>query len=97
MGSFAPQSRSVNETHQVFDRVIVSNGKNRSLAKTLDILTKSGVYILYQDGVPYYIGKADRMRSRLWQHAWNPRSRHYNLWNFFSFFVIEDPDQRDEI
>ena len=37
------------------------------------------------------------MRNRLWQHAWNPRSRHYHLWNFFSFFVVEDPDQRDEI
>jgi len=82
---------------EVFDRLVVSNGKWRTLAKTLNILTKPGVYILYRDGVPYYIGKADRMRSRLWQHAWNPRSRHYNLWNFFSFFVIEDPDQRDEI
>ena len=45
--------------------------KRRSLAKTLDILTRPGVYVLYRDGVPYYIGKAARMRSRLWQHAWN--------------------------
>jgi hypothetical protein len=82
---------------EVFDRVVSVNGKKRTLAKTLDILKKPGIYILYRDGVPYYIGKATRMRSRLWQHAWNPRTRHYNLWNFFSFFVVENPDHRDEI
>jgi len=84
---------------EVFDRFVPVPGKKkrRSLAKTLDILTRPGVYVLYRDGVPYYIGKAARMRSRLWQHAWNPRGRYYNLWNFFSFFVVEDPKQRDEI
>jgi hypothetical protein len=83
---------------EVFDRLVEHKGKKKKmLARTLVILTKPGIYILYRDGVPYYIGKADRMRSRLWQHAWNPRSRHYNLWNFFSFFVVEDPGQRDEI
>ena len=50
---------------EVFDRLVVSNGKKRTLAKTLNILTKPGVYILFRDAVPYYIGKADRMRSRL--------------------------------
>jgi len=82
---------------EVFDRLVSVKGRQRMLARTLDILKKPGVYILYRDGVPYYIGKATKMRSRLWQHAWNPKRRHYNLWNFFSFFVIEDPDQRDEI
>jgi hypothetical protein len=82
---------------EVFDRVVKGEGRQRTLAQHLDILKKSGIYILYRDGVPYYIGKATKMRSRLWQHAWNPRSRHYNLWNFFSFFVVEDPDQRDEL
>jgi hypothetical protein len=85
---------------EVFDRLVPVEGHKRHkrmLARTLEILTKPGIYILYQDGIPYYIGKATRMRSRLWQHAWNPRARHYNLWNFFSFFVVEDRDQRDEI
>ena len=85
---------------EVFDRdVSVKDPPRRklTLARTLDILKKPGVYILYRDGVPYYIGKATKMRSRLWQHALNPKTRHYNLWNFFSFFVVEDPDQRDEI
>ena len=83
---------------EVFDRLVPVRGKRTStLAKTLDILKKPGIYILYRDGVPYYIGKATRMRSRLWQHAWNPKSRHYNLWNFFSFFVVEDEKRRNEI
>jgi hypothetical protein len=53
---------------EVFDRFVPVPGKKkeRSLAKTLDILTKPGVYVLYRDGVPYYIGKATKMRSRLW-------------------------------
>jgi hypothetical protein len=84
---------------EVFDRLVSVNGRQTqtTLARTLDILKKPGVYILYRDGVPYYIGKATKMRSRLWQHAWNPKTRHYNLWNFFSFFVVEDPAHRDEI
>jgi hypothetical protein len=82
---------------EVFDRLVTDKGRPRTLARTLDILKKPGVYILYRDGLPYYIGKSTRMRSRLWQHAWNPVRRHYNLWNFFSFFVVEDTDQRDEI
>ena len=78
---------------EVFERLV----SGRMLAPTLEILKKPGIYILYQDGVPYYIGKATKMRSRLRQHALNPRSRHYHRWNFFSFFVVEDPHQRDEL
>jgi hypothetical protein len=85
---------------EVFDRAVAVKDPRRrklTLARTLEILRKPGIYILYRDGVPYYIGKATKMRNRLWQHAWNPKTRHYNLWNFFSFFVVENPDQRDEI
>jgi hypothetical protein len=83
---------------EVFDRIVPVKGKKpTTLAKTLDILKKPGVYILYRDGLPYYIGKATKISNRLWQHAWNPKRRHYNLWNFFSFFVVEDSDQRNEI
>ena len=77
---------------EVFDRDVtaeIPGKRNLTLARTLDILRKPGIYILYRDGVPYYIGKATKMRNRLWQHAWNPKTRHYNLWNFFSFFVVE--------
>jgi hypothetical protein len=82
---------------EVFDRRVVKEGRETMLARTLDILKKPGIYILYRDNVPYYVGKATKMRSRLWQHAWNPQSRHYNLWDSFSFFVVEDPTKRNEL
>src|ERR1051326_6797472 len=60
------------------------------LARELNMLTKQpGVYILYWDDKPYYIGKANNLRRRLWQHSHNPNDRYYNLWNHFSAFVIE--------
>jgi hypothetical protein len=82
---------------EVLDRVISVDGKKKMLAKDLDILGYPGIYILYRDAVPYYIGKATKLRTRLLRHAWDIHSRHYNLWNFFSFFVVNDPGRRDEI
>ena len=67
------------------------------LFRTIELLTKPGVYVLYRDGVPYYIGQAKKLRSRLWQHACAPDSRYYNFWNFFSAFVVEQPSDRNDI
>ena len=67
------------------------------LAKDLTILERPGVYILYRDDVPHYIGKTQKLRRRLYRHAYVPKSRYFNIWNFFSAFVIEDPKQRDEV
>jgi hypothetical protein len=82
---------------EVFYRRVPVNLKTRILARELEILERPGVYILYREDVPYYIGKATRLRKRLYRHACVPKSRYYNFWNFFSAFVIEDPKQRDEI
>jgi hypothetical protein len=84
---------------EVFDTTVETDtGRKRLLARTLDtILQKPGVYILYRDDVPHYIGQATRMRSRLLEHANNPNMRHYNFWNFFSAFMIEDKKHRDQI
>lgn len=71
--------------------------KSTTLAKSVDFLNQPGVYILYRDDVPYYVGKADRLRRRLWAHAMKPEARYYNFWNFFSAFVVADPDQRNEV
>ncbi len=67
------------------------------VARGLEILKKPGVYVLYRDDIPYYIGQANRLLARLWQHAWNPNSRHFNFWNFFSAFVIENQKHMDDI
>ena len=61
------------------------------------VLNKPGVYVLYRDDIPYYIGKANRLESRLHNHANRPGSRHHNFWNFFSAFVVTDPARRDEV
>jgi predicted GIY-YIG superfamily endonuclease len=79
----------------IFDGT-AGDGK-KMMARSLDILKKSGVYVLYRDDIPYYIGQAKRLQARLWQHAWNPNSRHYNFWNFFSVFVINESKHMNEV
>lgn len=54
----------------------------------LDLLKEKGVYVLYRDDVPYYVGRATKdLRLRLSYHAKKPGSKYYNFWNFFSVFV----------
>lgn len=79
-----------------------TKGKRRQktaklLFRHIELLAKPGVYVLYRDGVPYYVGQAKKLRSRLWQHACAPDTRYYNFWNFFSAFVIESDDDRNDI
>lgn len=83
---------------EIFDH-ISANGKtkNSTLDRSIDFLLKPGVYVLYRDDVPYYIGKAGRLRRRLWGHARRPEARYYNFWNFFSAFVVLDAAKRNEV
>lgn len=61
-------------------------------------LNGPGVYILYRDDSPYYIGKTGTgLNKRLVMHALKPNARLYNFWNYFSAFEIPDPADRDEI
>jgi hypothetical protein len=63
-----------------------------------DSLKEPGVYVLYRDDVPYYIGKTGKpLITRLCQHALKPNARRYNFWNYFSAFEIKDQSHRDEI
>jgi hypothetical protein len=70
---------------------------NQVLVKGLKILSMPGVYVLYHDRIPYYVGKAAVLRKRLWPHANRPGSKYYNFWNFFSVFVVEDPTLRGQL
>ena len=65
-------------------------------ARSEDFLKKPGVYVLYNDGRPHYIGQAVRMFDRLNAHA-RPQSRNYNFWNTFSAFAVSDQKGRDEL
>ena len=83
---------------EIFDHVAESGvGRNRPLAKSIEFLDEPGVYVLYRDDVPYYVGQSDRLRRRLWNHAVRPEARYYNFWNFFSAFVVLEATDRDEI
>jgi hypothetical protein len=82
---------------EVFDCPAPVGSSRRVLGKTLEILQKPGIYILYRDDVPYYVGRASMLRKRLYRHAFVPKDPYYNFWNFFSAFVVEDQVKRNEI
>jgi hypothetical protein len=61
-------------------------------------LKDPGVYVLYRDDQPYYIGKTGKsLFKRLKTHALRPNARRYNFWNYFSAFEIKDPTHRNEV
>ena len=84
---------------EVFDCLIPNEngGRKKILGKGLDLVNEPGVYVLYRDDIPYYIGQATKLRQRLWLHAGSPGARYGNFWNYFSAFVIRDKKMRDEI
>lgn len=77
----------------IFD--IRSEGK--LLPELKDLLLDPGVYVLYRDDQPYYVGKAQKLYRRIWAHANAGRDRYYNFWNFFSAFSVSDVKYLDEI
>jgi hypothetical protein len=71
---------------------------NQLLARGCEFLTQKGVYILYRDEHPYYIGKTSRsLFGRMRGHAVRPEARYYNFWNMFSAFAVPDRTKRDEL
>jgi hypothetical protein len=84
---------------EVFDCLIPdgNNGRKKILGRGLDLVNQPGVYVLYRDDIPYYIGQAAKLRQRLWAHAGSSGGRYSNFWNYFSAFVIPDPKTRDEV
>jgi len=68
------------------------------LARGCEFLREKGVYILYRNEHPYYIGKTERsLFGRLRGHAIKPEARYYNFWNMFSAFAVPDRTKRDEL
>jgi GIY-YIG catalytic domain len=76
---------------EIFD---VKQRKGRRLFvkdhKDLRRLNDPGVYILYRDDAPYYVGRATKLATRLHDHANKSTDRYFNFWNFFSVFVVPD-------
>lgn len=74
-----------------------SNGKRRNLSRGLEFLQGGGVYVLYRDNTPVYIGKAKKMRSRLHMWATTPISPNFHFWNYFSAFAVDNERMRTEL
>jgi hypothetical protein len=78
---------------EVFD--ILAYEKNLAL---LEDLRHPGVYILYRDDTPYYIGRTERSLSdRLYDHANKSADAYFNFWNYFSAFVVPDRSHLKEV
>jgi hypothetical protein len=86
---------------EIFDAVAdVEEGQRvsrRTIARAAGLLEKPGVYILYRQDIPFYIGQAKKLRSRLKAHATNPDARQYLFWDSFSAYLIDDPGHLDEV
>jgi hypothetical protein len=67
-------------------------GKQPSIAMTIKELERPGVYILYRDDQPFYVGQAKgKLRSRLKAHANGVGGSRNYFWNYFSAFIVENP------
>jgi hypothetical protein len=81
---------------RMLPRALFHMKKGKKLLKTA--LSSPGVYVLYRNDEPYYIGKTGKpLIKRLAGHALKPNWRRYNFWNHFSAFAIEENSHRDEV
>lgn len=73
-------------------RDIFNMHEDRKLfVKEFDALEHSGVYVLYRDDQPYYVGKAKNIAKRLHDHANKFTDRYFPFWNYFSVFFAPEP------
>lgn len=79
---------------EIFD---IFNGKTL-IVRAFPDLQQTGVYILYRDDTPYYVGKAtDSLYKRLHDHSNKTTDDYFNFWNYFSFFVVSDISSVGEV
>lgn len=62
-----------------------------------ELRQKPGIYILYQNGQPYYVGQAKNLWNRIRNHAMNQNAKHYHLWTHFSAFILSDTQHINEL
>jgi hypothetical protein len=72
-------------------------GQRSLFIKGFPELNEPGVYVLYRDEHPYYIGKAQKLFNRIHDHANKSTDRYYNFWNFFSAFVVTNEKHSAEV
>jgi hypothetical protein len=85
----------VKASAQMWPRVVFDFDDRQSIK---DSLRHPGVYVLFRDDEPYYVGKTEReLYHRIKEHAVRPRDRYYHFWNYFSAFVVPRAQHRDEV
>jgi len=73
-------------------------GQKGPIVNSIPELRKPGVYVLYRDDVPFYVGKTqNKLRSRLKTHANSLTSSKSYFWNYFSAYIVENPSHIDEV
>ena len=94
----AKKTRIVTDYAKMWPRTVFDIKAGRKLLPEIhELLHKPWVYVLYREDQPYYVGKAKRLSSRIWEHANRPKDRYYNFWNYFSAFVVPDAEYLGEI
>lgn len=58
---------------------------------------KPGIYILYQNGQPYYVGQAKNLWKRIRRHAGSQNAKYYHHWTHFSAFFLSDTRHINEL
>ena len=64
-------------------RLLGRQGKNKGTVKLADFRMQRGIYILYDERGPYYVGLAEKLGKRLKDHMGD---LHKNRWERFSWF-----------
>ena len=94
----AHQSLIVTQYAKMWPRAVFNIREGtKPLDSIRQLLSESGVYILYRDDQPYYVGQALSLFKRLRTHANRPRDKYYNFWNYFSAFVVPKQNHLTEV
>ena len=76
---------------------VTEEDKGTLYLKNFRHLQQAGIYVLYREETPYYIGQAKVLYKRLHDHANKSTDRYFNFWNFFSAFVVSDEKYLDDV
>jgi hypothetical protein len=94
-----PKRKIVSQYARMWPREVFDIMEDKQLLlKKFSELKSPGVYVLYRDDQPHYIGKTKRpLFSRLHDHANKSTDKYFHFWNYFSVFVVPDPAHLGEI
>jgi predicted GIY-YIG superfamily endonuclease len=72
----------------LFKQKVEQKAKGRLRIRAVKELEWPGVYVLYRGDELYYVGKAEKLFSRLHDHANKVTDEYYAHWDYFSAFAL---------